>query len=286
MAGTLSVVATPIGHLDDITLRALNVLRAVELIAAEDTRRTAKLLAHFGIDTPTLSFHAHNTRSRVPLLVSRLNAGDNIALVSDAGTPVVSDPGLELVQACIEAGIPVDPVPGASAPLTLAVVSGFPFNPWTIYGFPPNRPNDRAKWFRGVCDISHTVTFLESPHRVVRTLATLQGLCGERPIVIGRELTKVHQTVYRGTPASLAAADILPRGEFTIMLGPSPYLDLPKDDMASDEDVAAEFGRVTEHGRVGRRAAIRTVAARHGLPARRVYQAIERAKSDQKDPSK
>src|SRR5688500_9640988 len=147
MPGTLFVVATPIGNLEDITLRALRTLREVQVIAAEDTRRTAKLLTHHGISTPTLSFHEHNTRSRLPQLLARLDEGVDVALVTDAGTPGVSDPGVALVQACIERGIPVDALPGASAPLVAAVVSGFPMEPFTILGFPPSRSKARSDWF-------------------------------------------------------------------------------------------------------------------------------------------
>src|SRR5688572_503342 len=143
MSGTLFVVATPIGNLEDVTLRALRVLQTVVLIAAEDTRRTARLLSRHGISTPTLSFHEHNTRSRIPQLLARLKAGDSIALVTDAGTPGVSDPGAELVAACVEAGIEIDPVPGVSAPLAAAIASGFPLVPLTIFGFAPARSKDR-----------------------------------------------------------------------------------------------------------------------------------------------
>lgn len=220
MAGTLSIVATPIGHLEDITLRALNVLRSVNLIAAEDTRHTGKLLAHFGISTPTISFHEHNTRSRIPGLLRQLREGQSIALVSDAGTPVLSDPGLELVQGCIEEGIAVDAIPGASAPLTLAVLSGFDFNPWTVFGFPPTRSLDRKTWLARVAETGHAVTFLEAPHRISRTIADLAAICGDRPIVIGRELTKLHQTLYRGSVQTLKDTGVEERGEFTVMLGP------------------------------------------------------------------
>ena len=135
----------------------------VELIAAEDTRRTARLLAHHGISTPTLSFHQHNIKGRVPQLVGRLRSGESIALVTDAGTPGVSDPGVELVQACVEAGIPVDPMPGASAPLTAAIASGFPLIPLTVFGFAPSRPKDRTSWFQNVSAVEHTFTFSRHP---------------------------------------------------------------------------------------------------------------------------
>jgi 16S rRNA (cytidine(1402)-2'-O)-methyltransferase len=139
MAGTLFVVATPLGNLEDVTVRALRVLREVDLIAAEDTRRTARLLSRYAISTPSTSFHRHNVRTRLPQLLARLEAGSTVALVTDAGTPGVSDPGVELVDACVDAQVAVDPVPGASAPLTAAVASGFPLIPLTIFGFPPHR---------------------------------------------------------------------------------------------------------------------------------------------------
>ena len=147
MPGLLSVVATPIGNLEDVTLRSLRVLREANLIAAEDTRHTAKLLRHFGIVTPTVSFHAHNLKSRLPQLLQKLADGQHLALVSDAGTPGVSDPGVELVGACRQAGIRVEPVPGASAPLAAVVASGFPMIPMTVFGFPPTRSKDRKEWF-------------------------------------------------------------------------------------------------------------------------------------------
>src|SRR5687768_214696 len=198
-AGTLFVVATPIGNLEDITLRALRVLREVAVIAAEDTRRTARLLAHHGIPTPTLSFHEHNTRARVPMLLKKLLAGNDVALVSDAGTPGVSDPGAELVAACVEAGVPVEPVPGASAPLAAAVASGFPLVPISLYGFAPARSKDRALWLQDLRNITHTVVFFEAPHRIRLALRELVDVFGERPIVVARELTKVHQEFLRGT---------------------------------------------------------------------------------------
>ena len=147
MAGMLFVVATPIGNLEDITLRALRVLREANLIAAEDTRRTAKLLSHFGIHTPTLSFHAHNSHARMPQLLARMQAGESVALVTDAGTPGISDPGAELVAACDARDIAVDPVPGASAALVAAVGSGFPLNSLTFLGFPPIKAKARNEWF-------------------------------------------------------------------------------------------------------------------------------------------
>ena len=183
MSGTLYVVATPIGNLEDITLRALRVLREVDLIAAEDTRRSGRLLAHHRIVTRTISFHEHNSRSRVPQLISRLEAGQSVAIVTDAGTPGVSDPGLELVKEAIERGIRVDPIPGASAPLTALIASGFEMMPFTVFGFAPSRLNNRRKWFGEIAKTPHTFSFFEAPHRIQATLRQSFAVFGKRPIV-------------------------------------------------------------------------------------------------------
>src|SRR5687767_6742517 len=220
MPGILHVVATPIGNLEDITLRALRVLREVTLIAAEDTRRTAKLLTHHGISTPTLSFHEHNAHDRIPQLLARLAAGEAVAVVTDAGTPGVSDPGAELVHACVAAGVPVDPVPGASAPLTAVIASGFPVLPLLIHGFAPSRSKDRTSFLRTISSVESTVTFFESPHRIAATLSEAAAFWGERPIMLGRELTKLHQQFLYGTAADLASRLTNPRGEFTVVVGP------------------------------------------------------------------
>lgn len=280
MAGTLSIVATPIGHLEDITLRALNVLRTVSVIAAEDTRHTRKLLTHYGIGTPTISFHEHNSRVRVPQLIGRLKGGESIALVSDAGTPIVSDPGLELVQGCLHEDIAVDPIPGPSAPLALAVASGFPICPLTVWGFPPVRSKDRLNWLRRVSALENAVTFLEAPHRIMKTLADLATICGERPIVVGRELTKLHQTFYRGSVSEVAHGEIEARGEFTLILGPWSIA-LPDDANVgvAAERIWEEFRQMTEFGGMKRREAIRALAERHSLSSRDTYAALERAKA-------
>ena len=278
MSGTLYVVATPIGNLEDITLRALRVLREVDVIAAEDTRRTARLLNHHAISTRTISFHAHNARSRVPQLISRLEAGSSVAVVTDAGTPGISDPGLELVQAAISKGIALDPVPGASAPLTALVASGFPLMPFTMFGFPPNRLKARLRWVEQVCTTQHVFSFFEAPHRIRATLAEAGLFLGFRPIVVSREITKVHQEFIRGTVSELLERLIDPRGEFTVIVGP-PVKQLKDNQLtASDDDVVREFWRLTERSGASRREAIRLVAQRSGRSAKDVYSAIERAK--------
>jgi 16S rRNA (cytidine1402-2'-O)-methyltransferase len=283
MSGTLFVVATPIGNLEDMTLRALRVLREAAVIAAEDTRRTAKLLAHFGIPTPTMSFHAHNWRTRVPQLLARLQGGDSVALVTDAGTPGVSDPGVELVRACIEAGALVDPIPGASAPLAVAVASGFPLIPLMILGFVPTRASERERWFEQVSACQGTVTFFEAPHRVRRTLEFAQKLWGERQICVGREMSKVHQEFLRGTPGEVLAQLGEPRGEFTVAVAPAEVA-MQASSGWTDAEIADLFGQTTNRGGSSRREALNSVADRVGKSPKEVYAAVERAKKSGESP--
>jgi len=278
MSGTLYVVATPIGNLEDITLRALRVLREVDVIAAEDTRRTARLLNHHGISTRTVSFHTHNAKSRVPHLIARLQAGSNVAVVTDAGTPGISDPGLELVQAAISNGIAVDPVPGASAPLTALVASGFAMLPFTLFGFPPNRSNARISWLESVCATKHAFSFFEAPHRIRETLTEAGSFLGHRPIVVAREITKVHQEFLRGTASELLDDVSEPRGEYTIIVGPVDKPLIYNQLKTSDEEVVREFWRLTETCRASRREAVRLVAQGSGRSSKDVYSVIERAK--------
>jgi 16S rRNA (cytidine1402-2'-O)-methyltransferase len=279
MSGTLFMVATPIGNLEDITLRALRVLREVGLIAAEDTRRTSKLLSAHGISTPTLSFHAHNVTTRLPRLLERLESGVDVAVVSDAGTPGVSDPGLELVRACADRGIKVDPIPGASATLTAAVGSGFPLEPLKIMGFCPSKGAERTEFLRRIASSVETQVFFEAPHRVHSTLTAMVEHLGNRPICVGRELTKVHQEFLRGTPSDLLGR-LVPRGEFTIVVGPAEQ-PAGAEEPIPDSEVAAIFGRTQEEMRsASRREVVADVARRLGRSTRDIYAAIERAKPE------
>jgi 16S rRNA (cytidine1402-2'-O)-methyltransferase len=277
MPGTLFVVATPIGNLEDITLRALRVLKEVAVIAAEDTRRTAKLLSHFGISTPTISFHAHNWKTRIGSLIERLHGGQDIAVVSDAGTPGLSDPGLELIDACVRAGILVDPLPGPSAPLAAAVASGFPVVPLTIYGFAPSRSKDRFAWLSELARVPWTVTFFEAPHRIMSTMQQAAQLLGERQIVVARELTKVHQEFIRGSSAEIIGVLTNLKGEFTVVVGPN--IERPRDSTdVSDRELLTEFGAMTESGALSRREVVTTLARKFGKSSRDIYAAVERAK--------
>jgi 16S rRNA (cytidine1402-2'-O)-methyltransferase len=215
---------------------------------------------------------------RVPQLIARLEGGESVALVTDAGTPGVSDPGLELVQACIERGIAVDPIPGASAPLTALIASGFPLIPFTMYGFVPSRSKARAEWLAGVTETRHTFSFFESPHRIEPTLVEAVAYLGERPIMVARELTKSHQEFVRGTAADVARRISPPRGEFTVVVGPAVKGLFTSDIQVSDEAVANEFWLITNNCACSRRAAVIQVAKKYGKSPKEIYSAVERMK--------
>jgi len=277
MSGTLFVVATPIGNLEDITFRAIRVLREADVIAAEDTRRTAKLLTHYGISTPAVSFHQHNTRSRLPHLIRRLERNEHVALVTDAGTPGVSDPGVELVDACLQKGIPVDPVPGPSASLAAATASGFPMDPLTIFGFVATKAKDRKAWLEQIKGVRHTFTFFEAPHRIRRTLAELGSHLGERQIVVAREISKVHQQFLRADAASILGRITDVRGEFTVVVGPSKSS--ADENLGTDVEIFEEFSHMPQTAASSRRHVVAELARKHGRSPREVYAIIERLKS-------
>jgi len=218
MPGTLYIVATPIGNLEDITLRALRVLKETDLIAAEDTRRTKKLLAHYHISTPLTSYYDEIEREKAVELVKQLEKGKNIALVSDAGTPTLSDPGFRLVRAAIRAGAPVVPVPGASALLAVLSASGLPTDRFGFEGFLPAKRRERREKLQGVAQEPRTLVFYEAPHRLRDTLADMLEILGDREAVFGREVTKAYEEFVRGSlREAIAAVDRKePRGEITL----------------------------------------------------------------------
>ena len=222
--GTLFLVATPIGNLDDMTLRALHVLESVPLIAAEDTRRTMKLLNHFGLHRPMISLHARNESRQLASIMSRLKEQD-IALVSDAGTPALSDPGVRLVSAALAAGHPVVPVPGPSAVLAALVTSGLPTNQFTFLGFLPRKRGELERVLREAGEARRTFIFFESPHRLLKTLAIMASTLGRRSVVVAREISKVHEEFLRGTPATLLEhfEKSPPRGELTVVVAGSDW---------------------------------------------------------------
>ena len=278
-AGTLYVVATPIGNLEDITLRALKVLKSVQLVAAEDTRRTGILLRHFDIKVPIVSVREHNERGRVEKIATRLAKGESVALVTDAGTPGVSDPGATLVGAIRGAGFRIEPIPGASAVSTAISVAGINSEGFTFLGFPPIRGKDRKKWFGAVAEaIKHrAVVFFEAPHKLRKTLEDL-GLLVDGPIFVARELTKLHEELTWGRPSDLITRFDNPQGEFTLIIPPRPgALDTVQEH--PDSEVANVVGHITEtqHTKSLREAA-RLAGEQLGMSARDVYAALERVK--------
>jgi 16S rRNA (cytidine1402-2'-O)-methyltransferase len=220
-AGTLFLVATPIGNLEDVTARALRVLREADLVAAEDTRHTRRLLQHFGISTRIVSLHEHNERARATSLVERVREGGNVALVTDAGSPGIADPGFPVVRAAVAAGVRVESVPGPSAVIAALQVSGLPTDAFLFAGFLPPRAAARRRRLEELSVLRETVVVFESPHRIEATLADLDAVWGDRPIALARELTKVHEQVLRGTAREVrdALRAEWRRGEMVLVLG-------------------------------------------------------------------
>ncbi|MFM7423414.1 MAG: 16S rRNA (cytidine(1402)-2'-O)-methyltransferase [Elainella sp.] len=269
-AGTLYVVGTPIGNLEDMTLRAISVLRQVDAIAAEDTRHTGKLLQQFQIATPQLSYHDHNRQSRLPDLLGRLQQGRSLALVSDAGMPGISDPGFELVEACVATGIPVVPIPGASAVITALSAAGLPTDRFSFEGFLPAKGQARQQRLESLQTESRTLVFYEAPHRLRQTLLDLQAALGpDRPIVLARELTKRYEQFWRGTVAEAIHyyQTREPQGEFTLVLGGHRAAPL----QLSESALLAELQHLISQG-LSRSQASRQLAEQTALPRRQLYQ--------------
>lgn len=245
MPGTLFVVATPIGNLEDLTFRALRILREVDVIAAEDTRRTGKLLAHYGISRPMISFHEHNQMRETPRVVARISAGESVALVTDAGTPGISDPGAPLVHAAREAGIAVVPIPGASAVVTALSASGVSGDGFSFLGFPPATGAARERWFQSLKDEPRPVVFFEAPHRIDRSISKIRKIYPYRPIYLFRELTKVHEEqIFIGCKTDKTSI-VREIGEFTVVLG-SNEAQMVNDRNIPDAVVAELFCRLTD----------------------------------------
>jgi 16S rRNA (cytidine1402-2'-O)-methyltransferase len=237
MPGTLYVVATPIGNLEDVTLRALRVLKEVDLIACEDTRRTRGLLSHFGIHASVTSYFEHNKLSKGEALIRALTDGKSVALVTDAGTPGISDPGFLLVRAARDAGIPVVPIPGPSAVITALSAAGVPADRFVFEGFLPVKPGRRVHRLEALRGLSRTIVCYESPHRIMASLEAMAQVFGEVEIVVARELTKQFEEIVRGTPARLLEhfGRRQPRGEFTVVI-PHTKTRRPSDQGSEDEE--------------------------------------------------
>ena len=276
MSGALYVIATPIGNLEDITLRALRLLGEVDLIACEDTRHTRKLLAHFQIATPTISYHEHNERQRAAELVARLDAGQRIALVSDAGTPLVSDPGYRIVQEALAAGVQVVPVPGASALVTALAASGLQTDEFYFAGFLPAKSSPRRARLAALAEIKATLVFYEAPHRINATLADARAVLGNRHCVVARELTKLHEEFLRG-PLNEIIEEMQSRevrGELVLLVGPLIEGAAATVNQEAAGSIAEEVAALMRDEGLEQKAALKRVARARGLGKSEVYRRL------------
>jgi 16S rRNA (cytidine1402-2'-O)-methyltransferase len=263
----LYIVATPIGNLEDITLRALGILREVKLIAAEDTRRTKQLLAAYDIETPITSYHEHNKLTKLDYILNRLSDGD-VALVSDAGMPGISDPGYELVVTCTQRGIPVVPIPGPSVVITALAVSGLDTGKFIYLGFLPNKTGARQRLLKSVADEAATILVLESPHRLLPALNDILAVLGDRKISVCRELTKLHEEVFRGRISQAIAHFTKPRGEFTLVIEGKKEPEKPKLTPA----IKKQLQEMRRSG-VAAKEAVARVAGESGVSKKELYRA-------------
>lgn len=275
----LFVVATPIGNLEDITLRALRVLKEVDLIACEDTRHTRKLLNHYGISTPTISYYEQNEASRAEELVKELKAGKRIALVTDAGMPGISDPGFRLISRAVEQGIKVIPVPGASAVISALAASGLPTDSFQFHGFLPPKSGQRRKMFESIRASSQTNIFYEAPHRLKEAVEDIVAVLGvARPLVIARELTKVHEEFLRG-PASEIVKELSSRdeikGEITLLIGKSSE-DIPLG--TQSQSIHARIRQLMAEQNLDEKAALKAIAKERGISKSEAYRELQRNK--------
>lgn len=277
--GTLFLVATPIGNLEDITIRAIRVLGEVRLIAAEDTRHTHKLLAHYHISTPTISYHEHNKISRLDEILKKLEDGD-VALVSDAGTPALNDPGYELVRAALQAGHNISPIPGPSAPLAALVSSGLPTDRFLYLGYLPRRSAERRKSLLDIAEFQYTLIFLETPHRLVQSLSDLLETLGDRPVCLARELTKLHEEIWRGSLSEALGYFQMqpPRGEFTLVIGGKPVEEKHYSEMDIQQAILAGLAQSSSPTQLAAQ-----LAASTGWPRRKLYAMIIAVQSKKTD---
>ena len=276
MFGSLYVIATPIGNLEDITLRALRLLGEVDLIACEDTRHTRKLLAHYRISKPTLSYHEHNEHERAPELIDKLKSGMSIALVSDAGTPLVSDPGYALVQEAIAQGIQVVPVPGAAAFVAALAAAGLATGEFYFAGFLPSKPSQRRARLAGLTGVNATLVFYEAPHRIKETLADARAVLGNRQCAVARELTKLHEEFLRGAldevREALQQRDV--RGEIVLLVGPPSEDAAEAVDQESLGSIAEQVAALMRAEKLDQKTALKRVARARRLSKSEAYRRL------------
>ena len=277
--GVLYVVATPIGNLEDITYRAVRVLKEADVIACEDTRQTRKLLDHYGIEKPMVSYHEHNEMERARELAAKLEAGAIVAQVSDAGMPGISDPGYRLVQLAFERGIPVIPAPGASAMVAALAASGLPTDAFEFRGFLPGKAGQRRTALEQMRRLAHTVVFYEAPHRIRETMDDIvQILGGQRPVVIARELTKLHEEFIRGTAMEVLenARSRELKGEITLLIGKA---ETGAHAAASGRDLRSQLEQVMREQKLDEKSALKFLAKERGVSKSEIYRELQRQKS-------
>jgi 16S rRNA (cytidine1402-2'-O)-methyltransferase len=277
VAGCLYVVATPIGNLEDISLRALRILKEADVIACEDTRETLKLLSHFDIQKRLVSYHEHNEITRAAELVIDLEQGAKVALVSDAGTPAISDPGHRLVSLCVRHGIQVVPVPGASAFVAALAASGMPAQEFAFIGFLPARPTERRKSLRALAAEPRTLAFYEAPHRLLDTLEDALEILGNRPAVIAREVTKLYEEFRRGHIEDLLGEvrKKAPRGEITLLIAPADGQAVhAAATLNAAQPLARRVDEIMKERNVDRKAALKVAARERGLTRREAYKQL------------
>lgn len=275
--GTLYVVATPIGNLGDMTFRAVRVLKETDLIACEDTRHTAKLLQHYGIDKPMVSYHEHNELQRAEELVAKLEQGLNVAQVSDAGMPGISDPGYRVIKLAIERGISVVPVPGASAVISALAASGLPTDNFQFFGFLPAKSGQRRTLLETIRNAEQTIAVYEAPHRIAETMQDIVEILGaERPVVLARELTKVHEEFIRGSASAVLARvkEHERKGEMTLLIGKSEA-----QSQSNKQNIAARVEEIMREQKIDEKAALKIVAKERGLSKSEAYRELQRKKS-------
>ncbi|HET9281617.1 MAG TPA: 16S rRNA (cytidine(1402)-2'-O)-methyltransferase [Candidatus Angelobacter sp.] len=276
--GTLYVVATPIGNLEDVSYRAIRVLKEADLIACEDTRHTAKLLQHYGIDKTTVSYHEHNEVERAEELIAKLEQGLSIAQVSDAGTPGVSDPGYRVIKLAIERGVQVVPVPGPSALLAALAAGGLPTDSFEFHGFLPAKSGQRRSLLESLRDSQNTVVVYEAPHRIAETMKDIVELLGaKRPIVLARELTKVHEEFLRGTAEEVLAQaqEHELKGEITLLIGKSEERAVA----SAKQGIASRLDEIMREQKIDEKAALKILAKERGLSKSDVYREFQRKKN-------
>ena len=266
----LYIVATPIGNLEDITLRALRVLKEADLIACEDTRHTRRLLAHYQISKPTVSYHEHNERERSAELVEKLEAGFNIALVSDAGTPLVSDPGFRIVREAIDRKIPVVPIPGPSAVITALSASGLPTGEFAFFGFLAARRAARRARLKELAEIKTTLVFYEAPHRIAETIADAREAFGNRECVVARELTKLHEEFVRSPLSEMEAPEVV-RGEIVLLIGPAVQGQSRQLARGQTPSISEDIERLMNAEGLDQKSALKQIARERGISKSDAY---------------